>query len=377
MSGHRGGVRLRRGTVVGIRTERPGALELEVEVDGERAPAIAYPELCGPVAPGATVVLNTTAVALGLGTGGFHLVVAVEGGPPTEIAPAGRVVKLRYTPSQTAVASVEETHRDVLERSRGLAGTPVVCAPLHSIMAVAAAGARAAGAERIVYVMTDGAALPGGLSRLVPLLRQDGLLDGWITCGQAFGGELEAVTLWSGLLAAVEILGADVVIVADGPGNLGTETTWGVSGLASGLALNAAEVLGGRPVAALRISLADPRERHRGVSHHSLTILERVCTARANVAIPVLDDEAQRATVWDTLRARKLEERHQLVETDGRPAITELERRGIEVASMGRTPADDPVFFLAAGASGVLAARMAAGSRAWRRSKGLDVTDGG
>ncbi len=314
------------------------------------------------------VVLNTTAVALGLGTGGLHLVVAVEGGPPTETADDARVMKARYTPLQTVVRTVEETHRDALEGSRGLAGTPVVCAPLHSIMAVAAAGARAAGAERIVYVMTDGAALPGGLSHLVPRLREAGLLDGWITCGQAFGGELEAVTLWSGLLAAVEVLGADVVLVADGPGNLGTETTWGVSALASGHALNAAETLGGRPVAALRISFADPRERHRGVSHHSLTILERVCTARANVAVPVLEDDAQRALVWDALRARKLEERHQLVETDGRPAIAELERRGIEVASMGRTAADDPVFHLAAGAAGVLAARMAAGSRAWRRA---------
>ena len=95
-----------------------------------------------------------------------------------------------------------------------------------------------------------------------------------MTSGQAFGGELEAVTIWTGLLAAAELVGADVVIVADGPGNLGTDTTWGVSALASGHALNAAEALGGRPVAALRISFADARERHRGVSHHSLTILD-------------------------------------------------------------------------------------------------------
>jgi len=219
-------------------------------------------------------------------------------------------------------------------------------------------------------VMTDGAALPGPLSRVVPRLLESGLLDGWITCGQAFGGELEAVTLWSGLLAAVEILGADVVVVTDGPGTLGTDTTWGVSALGSGNALNAAEALGGRPVAALRMSFADTRERHRGVSHHSLTILERVCTASAHVAVPVLPEEAQRTAVWETLRGRRLEERHQLVETDGRPALDELERRGVEVESMGRGPAEDPAFFLAAGAAGVLAARMAAASRTWRREHG-------
>jgi hypothetical protein len=372
MSGSRGGVRLRRGTVVAVRDERDGAIELEVEVEGDRRPAIAYPDLTGPVGTGDRVLLNTTGIALDLGTGGFHLVVAVEGGPSTDLSHPGDVVKARYTPLQIAVQGVEETHRDVLEASPGLAGTPVVCAPLHSMAAVAAAGARAAGAERIVYVMTDGAALPGAFSRLVPRLRGGGLLDGWITCGQAFGGELEAVTLWSGLIAAVEVLGADVVVVADGPGNLGTETTWGVSALTSGLALNAAEALGGRPVAALRISFADARERHRAVSHHSLTILDRVCTVRSNVAVPVLEDGTQRDAVWDALRRLGLEERHQLVEVDGRPALDELERRGVDVESMGRGPADDPAFFLAAGAAGVLAARMAAGSRAWRRSVGVE-----
>jgi hypothetical protein len=368
MSGPRSAVRLRRGRVVSVGPERRGAIELEVEIDGGRAAALAYPELTGPVARGDRVIVNTSAVALGLGTGGAHLVVAVEGGPDTEIGGPGRVMKARYTPLQAAVETVEVTHRDALEASRGLDGTPVVCAPLHSIMAVAAAGARAAGASRIAYVMTDAAALPGGFSRLVPRLREAGLVDGWITCGQAFGGELEAVTVWSALLAAVEVLGADVVVVADGPGNLGTDTTWGVGALAGGHALNAAGALGGRPVAALRVSFADPRERHRAVSHHSLTILDRVCTASTTVAVPALDDEAHRTAVWDALRGRSLEDRHQLVETDGRPALDELERRGVAVTSMGRGPADDPAIFLAAGAAGVLAARMAAGTAAWRRA---------
>jgi hypothetical protein len=355
--------------VISVRAERRGALELEVEVEGERAPAIAYPDLTGPIADGDRVVLNTTATSLGLGTGGVHFVVAVEGGPPVDLGHGGRVMKARYTPLQAAVEAVEETHRETLESSTGLRGTPVVCAPLHSMVGPAAAGAKAAGARRVAYVMTDGAALPGGFSRLVPRLRDAELLDGWITCGQAFGGELEAVTIWSALLAATDVLGAEVVLVADGPGNLGTDTTWGVSALASGHVMNAAEALEGRPVAPVRISFADPRERHRGVSHHSLTILERVCTASVHVAVPALEDEAERTAVWDALRARALEERHHLVEADGRPALDELARRGVDVESMGRTPADDPAFFLAAGAAGVLAARMASRSRAWRRER--------
>jgi hypothetical protein len=363
-------IRLRWGTVSAVGRSRPGALELKVDVEEEIAEALAYPALVGPVSPGDRVLLNTTAVELDLGTGGWHLVVAVEGGPPTDVGHGGRVMKARYLPHQAVVRAVEETHRDVLEASRGLAGMPVVCAPLHSMIGPIAAGAKAAGGASVAYVMTDGAALAGGLSRLVPRLRETGLLDGVVTCGQALGGELEAVTVWTGLLAAKEVLAADVAVVADGPGNLGTDTTWGVSALGSGHALNAAEALGGRPVAGLRVSFADARERHRVVSHHSLTILERVCTARANVAVPVLEDDRQRDAVWDALRARKLEERHQLVEVDGRPAIRALEEARIEVTTMGRSPADDPAFFLAAGAAGVLAGRMAVRSRAYREERG-------
>jgi hypothetical protein len=358
-------IRLRRGVVTALGEARPGAHEVEVDVEGELARAVAYPDLTGPITVGDRVILNTTAVTLGLGTGGIHFVVAVEGTSVDGEAP-GRLMKVRYTPMQTAVSGVEETHRDELERSVGIAGLPVVCAPLHSMIAPIAAGAKRAGDARVVYVMTDGAALPGAFSHLVTELRLAGLIDGWITCGQAFGGELEAVTIWSALLAAREVLGAEVVIVADGPGNLGTDTTWGVSALGSGEALNAAGVLGGRPVPALRVSFADERERHRGVSHHSLTILRDVCLVETNLAVPVLTDEDQRRTVWEALRGKVFDERHRLVEVDGRPAIEELAARGVEVRSMGRTVDDDPAFFLAAGAAGVLAGRLAAEARRWR-----------
>jgi hypothetical protein len=367
-------VRLRRGTVLAVVAERPGAVELRVEVDGGEADAIAYPGLTGPVRPGQGVLLNTIAVALGLGTGGFHLVVATDDGGAASAdgePPPGRTIKSRYMPLQAQVESVEETHPEALERAGGLGGVPVVVAPLHSLVAPVAAGARAAGAERIVYVMTDQAALPGAFSRLVPRLREAGLLDGFVTAGQAFGGELEAITVWSGMVAAVAVLGADVVVVADGPGNQGTNTRWGVSALAAGNSLNAAHALGGRPVAALRVSFADARERHRGVSHHALTILGEVCLVPATVAVPALD-EPQRTAVWDALRSARLEERHQLVEASGETALTTLEEAGVAVESMGRTPADDPAFFLAGGAAGIVAGRMAAGNRHWKSDERPD-----
>ena len=136
--------------------------------------------------------------------------------------------------------------------------------------------------------MTDGGALPAWFSRTCATLREAGWLAGTVTVGQAFGGDLETVTLHTGLLAARHVLGADVAVVTQGPGNLGTGTRWGFSGVAAGEAVNAVAALGGRPVAALRISDADPRERHRGISHHSLTSYGRVALARADVVLPDL-----------------------------------------------------------------------------------------
>ena len=365
----RGMISLRMGTVTGVIAERPGAVEVSVEVeerDGLRSElAIAYPDLVGPVSLGDRVVLNTTAVALALGTGGAHFVIAVErsGLPPLGEPGPGRLMKLRYTPAQLNVLAHEES-ADAVPMPDSLRGMPVVWTPLHSMIGPVAAGARAAGAGRIAYVMTDGAALPAPLSRLADALRTAGLLDTVITVGQAFGGDLEAVNVFSGLLVARGTVGADVVIVGDGPGNTGTDTEWGSSAISSAFSLIAAGVLGGRPIAALRVSFADPRERHRNVSHHSITALSRVAVLPVHVAVPVLEGE-QRDAVWAALREARLEDRHQLVEVSGAPALDLLAERGVEPDSMGRAVADDPAFFLAAGAAGVLAGRMAAGDRSW------------
>lgn len=341
----------------------PGASELVVEVEGRAERALAYPALTGPVAEGATVLLNTTAVALGLGTGGYHFVVAVQGQADLDPEPEGHLMKLRYTPLQAKVRAVEEQgspHRGALERVEGLEGLPVVWVPLHSMLGAACAGARAAGARRVVYAMTDGAALPMWFSGQVPALREAGLLDAVVTCGQALGGDHEAVNLFSGLLAARAVAGADVVVVGDGPGKVGTATRWGASDVAGGLALDVAAILGGRPVAALRLNFADSSYRHHGVSPHSLTVLREVALRPVSVAVPALEGE-RREAVWGALREAHLEERHRVVEVAGEPAVTLLTERGVPAETMGRSLEEEPAFFLAAGAAGVLGGRMAAG----------------
>jgi hypothetical protein len=365
-------IRLRTGTVKRVERPRPGLLELEVEVEGRVEPALAYPYLTGPAEQGDTVLLNTTAVHLGLGTGGYHFVIAVEGAPGMDVGGPGHVMKLRYTPLQATVLAVEEqdsAQRSQLEAAEDLAALPVVWLPLHSMLGAAAAGAKAAGADRVVHVMTDGAALPAWFSEQLHVLREASLVDAVITCGQALGGDFEAVNVFSGLLAARAVAGGDAILVSDGPGKMGTATKWGASDVASGMVLNAVHVLRGRPVAALRLNFAHPAYRHHGVSPHSLTVLRHVTLAPVHVAVPALDGE-RREAVWRALREAGLEERHQLVEANGQPAVDLLRERGVGTETMGRVLEEEPEFFLAAGAAGVLAGRMAAGSAGWKQEMG-------
>ncbi len=363
--------RVRSGRVTAVTARRPGVSELLVTLDEEpdapARPALAYDAVVGPAAVGERVVLNTTAVALGLGTGGWDLVMARLAGPVDDPAGPGHVIKARYTPSQVRVLAVEEEaspHRDALAACDGLDGLPVVCAELHSMVPVVAAAARAAG-ERdggrqltVAYVMTDGAALPLAFSRLAAAMRTSGLVAGTVTSGQAFGGDLESITLHSGLIAARAVLGADVVVVAQGPGGMGTGTRYGFSGTQLAEAVNAAAALGGRPVACLRLSTTDGRARHRGVSHHSLTALGRLALARAAVAVPALDDPGLAGAVDRQLAEAGVAARHDLVRVQAPDPAALLARWGLEVASMGRGPADDPVFFAAAAAAGTLAGAL-------------------
>jgi hypothetical protein len=362
-------IRLRTGVLRRAAVVRPGLVEAEVVVDGRPERALVYPALTGPVREGDPVLLNTTAVAEGLGTGGFHLVIAVLEDRSIDPPPDGHVMKLRYTPLQAKVQAVEEEgspHRSAVEATEGLDGLPVVWAPLHSMVGAAAAGARAAGARRVVYAMTDGAALPVWLSAQVAALRDAGLLDAVVTCGQALGGDLEAVNVFSGLLAARAAAGADVVVAGDGPGKVGTASRWGASDVASGMILNATGILGGRGVAALRVNFADPRYRHHGVSPHTVRVLRDVALVSVHVAVPALEDQDRRGAIWEALKDARLEERHQLVEVTGQPGVDMLRDRGVPMESMGRTEEQEPELFLAAGAAGVLAGRMAAGSARWR-----------
>ncbi len=360
-----------------------GAVELAVRTDdGAQLKALAHPALVGEPQAGDRVLLNVSAQVRGLGTGGYALVVALPDAlPPDPPAGPGHLVKARYTPLQAMVLGVDEQesgHHALLADADDLAGLPVVVADLHSALPAVVAGARAAAADagraapRVVYVMTDGGALPAWFSRTVAGLRDAGWIDACVTVGQAFGGDLEAVTVHTGLLAARHVLDADVVVVAQGPGNLGTGTRWGFSGVAAGEAVNAAATLGGRAVASLRVSGADARERHRGVSHHSLTAYGRVALAPADVVVPVPEGpgagDGDRGAFLAHVRAQAQAlcapaGRHRLVEIPtGARLLAALAESPVRLSTMGRGLDADPEGFLAAAAAGVHAAGLAAAS---------------
>ena len=353
-------IRWRRGVVTAVRREWPGAVELDVAVPGEDGcRALAYPRLTGRPEPGDEVLLNTGALALGLGTGGYAFVVAIPGRLPADPPPGpGHVVKARYTPLQATVLGVDEQdspHHEVLREADDLGGMPVVIADLHSALPAVLAGARQERVPNAVYVMQDGGALPAWFSRTCAGLREAGWLAGTITAGQSFGGDLEAVTLHTGLLAARHVLGADLAVVTQGPGNLGTGTRWGFSGVACGEAVNAAAVLHGRPVAALRVSGADERPRHRGISHHSLTAYGRVALASAEVVVPELPGDLGAQVI---AQAGALAQRHALIRVPVGGLAEALRGCSVPLSTMGRGPDEDPAYFLAAAAAGRHAASL-------------------
>jgi hypothetical protein len=350
----------RTGEVVALLEARAGLQRVEVDLGRGPERAYALTQLTGPVALGDRVVVNTTAVELGLGTGGWHVVHwNLERDGWSEPGP-GHIIKGRYTSIQADVGSTEE-HLEALAEIESIDGMPVVVAALHSqLPAVAAAFRAARPTARLAYVMTDGAGLPLSLSDLVADLSAKGLLDATVTCGHAFGGDHEAVSIWSALAVARHVAHADAAVVVMGPGIVGTNTRLGFTGMEVGPVLDAAHALGGVAIACLRISFADGRDRHLGLSHHSATALRLAARERALVAVPELPVE-QAARLRADLEAAEIDRRHELVDVSAPDALGLFERYGLVVASMGRPAADDPALFQAAAAAGTLAAQRVTG----------------
>jgi hypothetical protein len=357
-------IEIKKGTIIRELFAREGIKGFAVEVEGREEKCIVYTGMTGEVQPGDDVLLNTTAVSLKLGTGGYHYVMANLNGAEKELHSHGHIMKLRYTPMQVKVLSVEEEdspHRETMLRAETLEHTPVLVGTLHSMLAPLSL-MLAEHDLKVAYVMTDGAALPIAFSNTVDWLKKNHKLAGTVTIGHAFGGDLEAVNIYSGLLAARHVLKADIIIVTMGPGIVGTGTKWGFTGVEQGEILNAVDVLQGIPIAVPRISFADARQRHHGISHHTITVLTRICRVDCLVPLPLLEEESM-SFILEQIRQEGLFGRHHFCAEDGSAVINVIKQSGLKITTMGRGPEQEEEFFLTLGAAALTAARVAAGER--------------
>jgi hypothetical protein len=353
-------LKLRRGIVAGIDP-------LEVEVDGERRRAWADAALIGPCEEGDEVVVNVAALDLGLGSGGFDIVhvnlTRGLAGGATE--PGVHVMKLNYLSLQHAVEPLEER---VEGRQAPADPMPALVIPLHGHLAPAAWAAAGVWAERggerplrIGFVQGGGGALTGSLSRDVVALRDRGLLSGSIAVAPCFGAEEEAISLPGALHAAATALSWDAAIVGPGPGILGSATRFGHGGMAALEAAHAALALGLPTLLSPRLSAADPRPRHRGLSHHTASVLQ-LLLAGVEVAVP---EDAE--TLWPA--GEDDEEGTRVLELAAGPphslrrapaALGAYAESGLPRRTMGRDLDEDRLFFAGPLAAGSLLAEAVA-----------------
>ena len=328
---------LRRGTVVGIDSVDGGVARIRVDCGDEERPAIAYDE----VELGDDVVVNIAAVALGLGSGGFDIVhVNLTRGLDRPLPPGQHVMKLNYTSLQHPIDPIESHSGHIDPNSSGQrapSAARVAILALHGQLApVVWELKRQIPDATVAYIQTWGGALPGSLSRVVQTLRAAGLLQSHITAGAAHGGEHEAITTIGAIEAATR--DHDAVIVGPGPGILGSDSRLGHGGMAALESAHAALALGHIPLIVPRMSSGDPRPRHRGLSHHTRTVLELLLRP-VHVALP---------------EHEPLPGPHQ-----GVSATVDLDlyrESGLPATTMGRGIDQDELFFRAALAGGAVLA---------------------
>jgi len=350
----------------------------ETSVLGVRA-AIADVALVGRSEVGDELIVNVQGLDIGLGSGGFDIVhVNLTRGLRGRGARRANVMKLNYTSLQHAVQPVED------EQLRLPLQGPVAVLALHGqLAAVAWAFAQAATGRALGYVQTEGGALPGSHSRTVRALRDRGLLAGHLTAGAAFGGEREAITTAGALHHGLHTLGWDAAVCGPGPGIVGSSSPLGHGGMWALDSAHAALALGAPTLLVARMSSSDERVRHRGISHHTLTVLDLLLEP-VTVALPA----GMRSPVGADLRAglgavfggvvpqRPIRDRPALApgverpvritRHDWRRAVVDLPAfaaSGLAAETMGRGLIEDPLFFGSALAGGSALAELMARAR--------------
>jgi Protein of unknown function (DUF3866) len=369
-------LKLRRATVIQAGIADGPEQELSIALDGEQRPAIAEVALVGASLEGDELIVNTQARDLGLGSGGFDIVHAnLTRGLSGEGKAGAHVMKLNYTSLQHAVEPIEDTPMGTGQQLELPLGRGVAVFALHGQLApVAWAFAQARPEARLGYVQTPGGALPGGHSKVVRALLQRGLLADHITAGAAYGGELEAITTAGALHHGFHSLGWDAAVCGPGPGIVGSSSPLGHGGMNALDSAHTALALGACTLLVARMSSTDERPRHRGLSHHTLTVLDMLLEP-VTVALPAgirspagADLRASLGSVFGSARAPSKPQLELDVDRPARMARHDWRRASIDLPgylavglpsrTMGRTIVEDPLFFGAALAGGTALADL-------------------
>lgn len=341
--------------VKSIQFENQYIAKLIVTIENKDYNCINYNQMTGFAKQGDKLLVNTTAVELKLGTGGNHFVMANLNHPSANWSPDGHIMKLRYTPMQISCLSAEaqeSPYHDLFNQFKSLDEMPILIGTLHSMLAPCCVYLKYVNPLiKIAYIMTDGGALPIHISDLVRELRDSKLLDVTITYGNSFGGDIEAINIYTALAAAKEIAAADIAIVCMGPGIVGTDTKYGFSGIEQGSIIDAVNKLKGYPIAIPRISFADQRERHYGLSHHSITVLKDVCCTKANVPVPILSDSEQMKLIKNEIEKNRLDSLHNVFYVDTNDIIDRIIHKSSCFNKMGMGFQEDKAYFIACAAA--------------------------
>jgi hypothetical protein len=331
--------------------EGEGEQQLTVELTDGVHPAIADTALVGVCEVGDEVIVNVVARELGLGSGGFDVVhVNLTRGLGAAQSAAAHVLKLNYTSLQHAVEPVEAGRWEARlpASADGDQGPPVAVLALHAQLApLAWAFTQHAAGARLGYVQTAGGALPGSHSRTVRDLRARGLLAAQITAGPCYGGaDGDALTTAGALVYGFGTLGWDAAVCGPGPGIVGSGSALGHGGLSSLDSAHTALALGATPLIVARMSSADERDEHRGLSHHTRSVLD-LLLAEVLVALPE----------GATLSGGRHEARGHAVDLAG------YLDSGLPAEHMGRLASEDPLFFESALAGGGVLAELVSARR--------------
>jgi len=314
---------------------------------GEKA--INYRLITGEIKKNNRVLLNTTAVRLGLGTGGYHFIICNldNTSNKNECNSPGHIMKMRYTPQQLRTLCVEEKdspYHTKMEKMINLRGQIVVILPLHSLLApLAIVFKKMFPNKNLIYIMTEGGSLSLDVSFLIKELKTRNYIDNTITIGQCFGGDLEAINIFTGIIAAKEVCNADMIAVSIGPGIVGTGTELGFSGVENVFVNYAVRVLGGKSFIVPRISLSEKRQRHYLISHHTVTLLNKLIDRKETVIFP------QQKNIINKIKELKLNKKHDIIYYKYNKIKRILVESGFKFNSMGRNFTDDPLFFITGG----------------------------